>query len=247
VRSIVKNPNTDPHDYEPTAADARLLARARYVLYNGIGYDPWVPKLLAANPVGGRLVLDLGELLGVPADGNPHRWYSPNDVGKVIGRITADYRRLAPADAAEFDRLHDDLVFNRMARYQSLVAGIRDRFSGTPVGASESIFSPMAESLGLELLTPPGFLAAVSEGREPTAADKATIDSQIKGRQVKVYVFNSQNATPDVRAQVAEAKAVGIPVTSVTETLVPADATFEDWQSRQLEGLEAALAKATGK
>ena len=43
------------------------------------------------------------------------------------------------------------------------------------------------------------------------------------------------------------AKAAGIPVTTVTETLVPASATFEQWQVSQLQRLAAALHQATGK
>src|SRR6266567_5790656 len=50
VTSIITNPNTDPHDYEPTPKDGRTLAGAQYVIYNGVGYDPWVPKLLSASP-----------------------------------------------------------------------------------------------------------------------------------------------------------------------------------------------------
>jgi zinc/manganese transport system substrate-binding protein len=81
----------------------------------------------------------------------------------------------------------------------------------------------------------------------PTAADKATIDNQIRSRQIKVYVFNSQNSTPDVQAQVNEAKAAGIPTTTITETLVPPRASFQDWQVRQLTTLQSALATATGR
>jgi zinc/manganese transport system substrate-binding protein len=60
-------------------------------------------------------------------------------------------------------------------------------------------------------------------------------------------VFNSQNATPDVQAQVDAAKAQGIPVTTITETLTPAGATFQDWQVAQLTALKQALGQATGK
>ena len=112
------------------------------------------------------------------------------------------------------------------------------------MGASESVVAPLADALGLDVLTPESFLDAVSEGTDPTAQDKATVDAQIRSRQVKVYVFNSQNATPDVRAQVKLAHDVGIPVASVTETLSPATASFQDWQSGQLETLADALAKA---
>jgi zinc/manganese transport system substrate-binding protein len=62
-----------------------------------------------------------------------------------------------------------------------------------------------------------------------------------------VWVYNSQNATPDVRRQIEACRAHKIPVTTVTETLVPAGASFQDWQTAQLRRLEAALAAATGK
>src|SRR4051812_8972617 len=46
VTSLVTNPDTDPHDYEPTPTDAREIASARYVITNGIGYDPWADQLV---------------------------------------------------------------------------------------------------------------------------------------------------------------------------------------------------------
>jgi len=247
VKSIIDNPSTDPHDYEPTAADGRAVASARYVIENGIGYDPWANKLLAANPVSGRAVLNVGDLVGVKPGGNPHRWYSPPDVQNVIDQITADYKRLSPKDAAYFDQQKTTFTTQTLANYTSLIAGIKAKYGGVPVGASESIFTPLADALGLNLLTPETFLDAISEGSEPTAADKATCDDQIKAHQVKVYVFNSQNSTPDVQAQVDLAKSVGIPVAAVTETLTPGTASFQEWQTNELQGLQSALARATGK
>jgi zinc/manganese transport system substrate-binding protein len=246
VSSIVANPDTDPHDYEPTPADGRTMAGARFAIVNGVGYDPWAPKLLAANPSSSRVVLTVGRLVGVPDDGNPHRWYSPADVRQVIARITGDYQRIDPADSAYFAGLRQKFENTTLATYNSLIAGIRAKYAGTPIGASESIVTPLAQGLGLTMLTPETFLDAISEGSDPTAADKATIDRQIATKQIKVYVFNSQNSTPDVQAQVAAAKAAGIPVTTVTETLAPANATFQDWQVKELRGIQAALAQATG-
>src|SRR5206468_8208146 len=57
VTSVITSPATDPHDYEPTAADARTMAGAQLAIVNGIGYDSWADKLIAANPVSGRVVL----------------------------------------------------------------------------------------------------------------------------------------------------------------------------------------------
>jgi zinc/manganese transport system substrate-binding protein len=247
VTSIIDNPDADPHDYEPTAADARAVASARLVIMNGVGYDAWADKLVAANPAADRIVLNVGDLVGVKVGGNPHRWYSATDVRKVIDQISADYKRLDGADAAFFDRQHDTVVNTNLKDYFRLIDQIRTTYAGTPVGASESIFTPLAEATGLKLLTPESFLDAISEGGDPTAADKATVDDQIAHKRIKVYVYNSQNATPDVRAEVNAAKAAGIPVTTVTETLTPAGASFQDWQVAQLTALKRALAQATGE
>jgi zinc/manganese transport system substrate-binding protein len=246
VTSIITNPNTDPHSYEPTAADARALASAQLVIVNGVGYDPWASQLLAANPVQGRVVLDVGRLVKARAGANAHRWYSPADVMAVIRQIVADYRRLDAKDDSYFAAQETQYVSRGLAEYERLIADIRSRYAGTPVGASESIFAPLAQSLGLDLITPPRFLAAVSEGTDPTAADKTTVDRQIATRQLEIFVYNRQNATPDVRALVSAARSRGIPVVTITETLSPAAATFQDWQVAQLSALDAALARATG-
>ncbi len=96
VASIISNPDTDPHDYEPSAADGRTVAEAGYVIENGLGYDPWAAQLVAANQTAGQKVLDVGHLLGLKVGDNPHRWYFPGDVEQVIDRITADYQRHRP-------------------------------------------------------------------------------------------------------------------------------------------------------
>jgi zinc/manganese transport system substrate-binding protein len=244
--SIVANPETDPHDYEPTAADARTVAQAGYVIENGVGYDPWASRLVAATQASDQTVLDVGRFLHLHVGDNPHRWYFPDDVARVVDRITADYQAIDPADAAYFGRRRDDFVHTDLARYHRLLTDIRQRWAGTPVGASESIFEGLAEATGLRLVTPSRFLEAVSEGSDPTAADKATVDDQIAHHEIRVFVFNSQNATPDIRALVDAAHAHHIPVSTITETLAPANVDFETWQSIQLAQLGHALAKGTG-
>ena len=247
VSSVITSPAADPHDYEPTAADARAVAQARMVVVNGAGYDPWMDKLIASNPDDRRVVLDVGDLVGVRSGGNPHRWYSPADVEKVVDEITRDYAKQDPMDAAYFKKQRTRFETRALARYRQLIATIRDTYRGVPVGASESVFAPLAEALGLRLLTPPSFLRAISEGAEPTAKDKSTIDRQIARGEIKVWVFNSQNSTPDVQRLTDAARKRGIPVTTVTESLTPENGTFQGWQSRQLAALAAALGKATSR
>jgi zinc/manganese transport system substrate-binding protein len=215
--SIVFGPAVDPHDYEPTAADARALAAARVVVVNGVGYDTWASRLLAAQPESGRHVLDVAKLVGADPHGNPHLWYSPIVVDRVA--------RLFGVDVHAYDAA--------IARMQ--------RFAGTPVGASESIVVPLATALGLRLLTPLSLLNAVSEGSEPTVGDLATARRQIEQRRIRVWVLNMQNETPEILRLTSAARRAGIPVVRFTET--PDRPDFVPWQLHQLNALAKALTR----
>lgn len=239
--SIISSPDVDPHDYEPTTADGVTIARAQLVVVNGVGYDSWAAKAVAANPASGRAVIDVGQLVGIPAGGNPHQWYSHDAVYRVIDAITADLQRLDPTDAAYFAQQKTRLETVAFKDYNAVEQRIATQHRGEPVGASESIATPLADSLGLDMKTPASFLTAISEGTDPAPVDIVKINRQIEGRQIRVYLDNVQNSTPDVAAQVKAAKSAGVPVVPVTETLSPKGATFQAWQTGQLQALENAL------
>jgi zinc/manganese transport system substrate-binding protein len=246
VVSIITNPNTDPHSYEPTASDAREIAGAQFVIENGIGYDPWTARLLGADN-GHQTVLNVGNVVGVSDGANPHRWYNPADVQQVISQLVAGFSKIDPADHGYFVKQRTTFNTVGLRTYHALITAIRHKYAGTPVGASESIFAMLAPALGLKLITPYSFLKAISEGTEVSAADKLTIDNQIKHHLIKIYVYNSQNVTPDVQSQLTAAKAAQIPVATITETLAPPQDSYQQWQVRQLRGIEAALAEAAGE
>ena len=244
VVSIITNPNADPHGYEPTATDARSVAESQLVVENGIGYDPWAPKLVKAD--GGTVaVLDVGNLLGIADGGNPHRWYNPRDVLVVVNQLVTEYQKLDPTDSAYFVGRRTAFETTGLEQYHALIASIASAYRGTPVGASESIFSMLAPALGLDLITPGAFLKDISQGTDVSAADKETIDAQIKRHLIKIYVYNSQNVTPDIQVQLREVKAAHIPYATITETLQPAGASYQAWQTGQLLGIRAALDQAT--
>jgi zinc/manganese transport system substrate-binding protein len=247
VQSLIVNPAQDPHSYEPTTADARAMATAQLAIVNGVGYDPWAPKLLAANPVTGRVTLTVGALFHLTEGDNPHRWYDPADVTRVARTITGDLQQLDPPHRLYFAQRLNELDASGLASYHRLIEQIRARYAGVPVGASESIFALQAPALGLKLITPDSFMKAISEGTEVTAQDTITTENQLTDHQVKVWVYNSQNVTPAVQHLNALARAAHIPIATVTETLSPATASFQQWQVAQLTRLQAALHQATGR
>ncbi len=247
VQSIISNPAADPHSYEPTAADARTLAGAQLAIVNGLGYDPWAPKLLAADSASARTVLDVGALLRLKDGDNPHRWYSPANVASVAQAVSAHLTRLDPRDASYFAARLSSFRTRGLATYHGLIAGISSRYAGVPVGASESIFALLSPALGLNLITPPSFMKSITEGTDVTAQDAATVRRQLAGHTVKVWIYNVQNATPEIQQLNDLARRERIPIATISETLTPRGTSFQDWQTAQLTELGRALHVATGR
>ena len=242
VTSIVTNPNTDPHEYESSAVDARAFASADYVILNGAGYDDWGHKLLSANPSTSRRVFTVADLLNKKPGDNPHFWYNPDWVDKVADRITADYRALDPANAGYFSQQRE-VFATALKPYHDAIAHVRASYPAVPVGSTESIFVYLAQALGLNLISPSEFMQAISEGTDPPAQTVAQFQDQISHHQIKVLVYNTQTSTPitDNLRQLATRN--GIPVVGISETVQPAASTFQDWQITQLAALQAALSR----
>lgn len=247
VESIIVDPDTDPHSYEPTAEDARKIAESQLAIVNGISYDEWASHLLAADSSQGRRVLNVGDVLHLADGANPHQWYSPHSVSRVIAAIVAGYDKLDPSASAYFAKRRAAFERSALARYHALIAQIRRLYSGVPVGYSESVFQPLGEALRLKLLTPYTFSKAIAEGGEVTASDRQAVDAQARERKIAVWVFNSQNVTPDVQRVNELARSASIPIVTVTETLSPAKDSFQQWQVAELMRLRRALHEATGR
>jgi zinc/manganese transport system substrate-binding protein len=240
VTSIVTDPNADPHDYESSSDDARAFATADYVVLNGAGYDTWAEKLLSGNPSSKRKVLNVAALVGKKEGDNPHFWYSPDYVARVINQVVDDLTALDPADSSYFAAQHRALD-TAMAAYRNRLTEIKARFAGTPVASTESIFLYLGQYLGLKVISPPEFMKAVAEGNDPSPASVAEFQNQITGKRAKVLVYNEQTSTAvttNIKKLAANSE---VPTVGVTETVQPPDATFERWFESQLEQLQNAL------
>jgi zinc/manganese transport system substrate-binding protein len=244
VQSVVTDPNADPHEYESNTNDARAFANAGLVILNGAGYDDWGQKLLDANPSNRRQVLTVAQLLGKKAGDNPHFWYNPDYVTQIADQITSSYKTIDRADAAYFDQQRANFA-SALKPYLDRIAEIRAKFGGKPVGSTESIFVYMADALNLDLISPPEFMQAVSEGNDPPANAVATFQDQITNKEIRVLVYNVQTATSVTTNLKTLATANHIPVVGISETLQPENATFQAWQLGQLIRLESALTAST--
>jgi zinc/manganese transport system substrate-binding protein len=244
---IVSDPNADPHEFAGSAATARAFAVADYVILNGAGYDSWGDKLLGASASPHRKVLKVADLLGKKEGDNPHFWYNPAYVNQVVEKMRDDLIAEDPKNAADYRQQYETLQ-SSLAQYQNRITSIQKQFGGTRVASTEDIFAYLAKAAGLDLISPPSFMQAVSEGNDPPVQSVIDFQNQIKDKEPAVLVYNQQTVTKLTEGMKKLAGDEGIPVVGITETVQPPDASFQEWMDAQLISLENALnTKALGK
>jgi zinc/manganese transport system substrate-binding protein len=244
VTSIVTDPNTDPHEYESSPSDARLISSACFVIVNGAGYDTWALNILAAGNTQQQTVLNVQLLLGQPIDVNPHLWYSPYYVNTTVHAMFEDLVSIDPGNSGYYRQQYAALNGSLWTSYMKEELTIKHQFGGTPVAATESIFVYMANATGLKIITPAAFMEAVAEGNDPSAQDIATFQNQLNGGNttVRVLVYNAQTVTPLTQSLLALAAKNEIPYIRITETMQPpTDNTFQAWMHGEVSDLYNAL------
>lgn len=239
VSSVLLGPNVDPHDYEPTPSVARDVSDARLVVFNGADYDPWIEHLLAASSRPGRQTIEVAGLIGVKAGDNPHAWYDPKTMPALATAVARALTGIDPEHAADYAARRDAYVA-ALAPIGEKVAGMRGRFAGQPVAATEPVFGYMADALGLALGNNE-FQTAIMNETEPSARALAGILDDIRGNRVRVLIYNRQVTDAITEQLLDAARQANVPVVGVTETL-PAGKTYVGWMTGQLDDLEKALA-----
>jgi zinc/manganese transport system substrate-binding protein len=239
VTSILDNPSVDPHDYEPTPDVAKTVSDSKIIVYNGVGYDAWMEKLVQADSSAKtRTVIKVADdLMGKKEGDNEHVWYNPDTMPKLADKLADELTKLNPSG---------DQTFHKNAQtYISSLDPIRAKVqklqqSGTKIDVSESVFDYMAVALNLNI-NDPKFAKAINDGSDPSPADVAQLQNDIKGN-VKLFIYNIQNSSPTVDNIVELAKSSGIPIVEVTET-EPMGKNYLQWMTDQLDQVEKALAK----
>ena len=100
VKTVLADSSVDPHDYEPSPADAASFTGAKLVVVNGAGYDSWASKL-AASSAGGAEVVNAAAVTKTPDGANPHLWYLPSAVTAVADAVTAELTKLDPQGSTQ--------------------------------------------------------------------------------------------------------------------------------------------------
>jgi zinc/manganese transport system substrate-binding protein len=242
VTSIITNPNTDPHVFESDPRSAADIDTAQLVIVNGAGYDDFMTKSLASDASSSRRVITVAKVLGATGkDVNPHLWYWTARLPQVAAAIRTQLSSIDPKDAGAFAagaRRFD----HSLAPLLHLIATIKQRYAGTPIGYTERVPGYLVQAAGLRLGTPASFSQAVEDGTDPSPQDAQSFNADITGHRVKALLYNSQVVDAQTTAVKALASRSHVPVVGMSETLPPSYPSFQAWQLEQDRTLLAALA-----
>ena len=249
VSSLV-GPNGDPHEFEPSPADAKKLNAAKIVFVSGEGLEGWMDRLITASGYKGtpvvasegintRTMVDDGKTVT-----DPHVWNSPVNVKIWVGNIEKALSAADPADPAEFRA--------NAERYTKVLTELdtyaHSKFDKVPedrrkVLTSHDAFGYFGREYKVSFLSPLGF----STETEASAADVAKLIEQIKTEHVKTYFFENSN-DPRLVKQVAKATGAEpggeLYVEALSKSNGPAP-TYEKMFRYNVDQLAAAMAKSS--
>jgi zinc/manganese transport system substrate-binding protein len=243
--AIMSNPNTDPHTFEASARVASEVSEAELVVQNGLGYDTFMNKVEAAAPNVERRVVDVQSLLHLPASTpNPHLWYGPRTMPAVAGAVAADLSALMPSRAAYFERRVR--AFDAALRpWYRAIARFAAAHRDVPVATTEPVGDDLLQALGADDLTPFGLQSDIMNGVDPSPEDVAIEDRLFRDHRVKVLVYNEQVTDALTQSFLSAARAAGVPVVGVYETMPEPGYDYQSWMTAETAALQRAVVAGT--
>ncbi|WP_300270362.1 zinc ABC transporter substrate-binding protein [Halomonas sp.] len=224
-------PDSDAHVYSPRPSDARALAEADLVVFNGLQFEGWMERLVDASGYPGPLVVAAEGIEEVAeaeeADGHddhdhaaedahgheghdhgdidPHGWQDLG-LGSVYVANIRDGLIAADPDNAEAYRANAEGYLGEIeatdAEIRALLAEIP---AGTSVITGHDSFGHFAHAYGLRFLSPQG----LSTEADPSAADMAALIEVIREQEVRA-LFHENMTSPALLEQLAEE--TGLPI-----------------------------------
>jgi len=249
VSAIMSDPNTDPHTFEASPSVAEEVSRAQLVVQNGVGYDDFMSKIESASSNDKRQVIDVQQLEHLPdSTPNPHLWYKPTTMPLVAGALVADLSALAPGHAAYF-RANAARFDASLRPWTQALKRFAATYPGAAVATTEPVADYMLQAAGVDNLTPFSMQADIMNGTDPAPQAVSLQNALLSGHRVRAFVYNQQVTDSVTREFLNHARAAGIPVVGVYETMPTPGYDYQSWMIAELQALQRAVAhgKSTTK
>ena len=234
VRVLV-GPDQDAHEFQPRPSDAAALREATVVVRNGLGFEPWLDRLLRSSGSRAKVVTAAGGVTAREAEvdghghshgADPHAWQDLRNGQLYVRAIAAGLAAADPAGAELYARNAEALS----ARLATLDRWVREQIATVPearrkVVTSHDAFGYFGAAYGVAFLAPQG----ISTEGEPSAAQVARLIRQVKGQGITA-VFVETMTNPALLDRLAKEAGVRVRGALFSDALSPPDgpaATYE--------------------
>jgi len=235
-------PNGDVHVYTPAPADAQKIANAKIVIFNGLGLEGWLPRLVQS--AGSRATMVTASQGITPrrlgSDADPHAWQSVTNAKIYVANIRDALVAADPADAQVF-RTNADAYLTKL---DALDREVREAITHIPperrkVISTHDAFGYFASAYGIEFIAPQG----VSTESEASARDIAKIITQVRASKIPA-VFLENISDPRLMRRIATETGARIGGTLYSDSLTGEKGeapTYIDMVRHNIKALTSAL------
>ncbi len=224
-------PDGDGHVYQPTPADAKAVAGAQIVFVNGLGFEGWIDRLIAAAGFKGPVVvastgvtprdMDAAEEHGHAPAGHregtidPHAWQDLKNGETYVRNIAAGLSAIDPEGAATYRANSERYLAQIAAADQAIRAEmLKLPANRRTVVTSHDAFGYFGAAYGLRFLSPEG----VSTEAEASAKDVAKLITQIRAEKIPA-VFMENITDPRLIEQIRKETGAAVGGTLYSDAL----------------------------
>jgi zinc/manganese transport system substrate-binding protein len=210
---VLAGPDTDAHAFQPRPSDAEAVRGAAVVVRNGLGFEPWLDRLLRSAGHRGIVVTASEGVPPIPAaparhhghatgEPDPHAW---QDVGRARLYAARIGEGLAEADAPRAAAWREAAAAYD-GRLEALDRHVRERIAAVPperriVVTSHDSFGYFGAAYGVRFLAPQG----IGAGAQPSAAQVAALVRQIRAERVSAVFLDGPGSQAVMERLAAEA------------------------------------------
>ncbi len=207
VRTLIPE-GTEPHEFQPTTRSMKDLSRARVLVLQGLGMEPWAEEMVKAaenkDLVQVVAAQDVQPIRNEDEDEirehgqyDPHAWLSPVCAQQEARAIADGLAKADPANKAYYEANADKFI----ARLRTLEDNYQEKFRQVhrkDFVTGHAAFAYLCRDFGLEQSSVEGVFAS----GEPNARQLAALVEFCKERNVKT-IFTEAAVSPKTSQSLA--------------------------------------------
>ena len=253
LESVIANPNTDPHDYEPRPDDVVATADAKVVFTSGDDLDAWMADVVS-QAGGNPRVVDVGASVPVTLPGepggpeaarfDPHWWHDPHNAEAAVLTIRDALASADPAGTA----VYDANATAYLRRVRNLDRGIRACFARVPAAKRRLVtdhdaFSYFARRYGITVVG--AVIPSQTTQAQPSAGDVARLTKLIAEQGVTA-IFPESSLNAKLAEAIARDTGATADYTLYGDTLGPSGAPGATYLGMERSNADAMVRGFTG-